>query len=362
MTWTLLFIRQSAAIEKLMVVYFGKRVESERTGECVVDVRCDKCGCEYYYALTRIGSGSGTAAYGIGTAGAMRSALEQSKRDLRERLSREAELVPCPTCNWINDELVEGYRLGRYRRFGLVALSVSFFGTIASLICAWFISSGPAADRSAIPYFLIGGPILSFLLAGGMLMYRRWIRSRICPNRSFPMSPHLPPGTPPALILDGVTGQLRLAKPSQPSTAYANEWVSFQIGRNELPESCCDCLQKATVGNAYIYPVTPTINLEFPRCAKCAQNSKRTQRFIWLITTAVGAIVSGAIVRLLRLESPEVWMVFGFFMLFPCAVAAFVASAFTAPVSVTTGDEARSVVSMLFRNPEYGRIVVNKNS
>ena len=132
-----------------MFAYWGKHVASEHVGGRIVRVECAKCGCEYFYELTRIGTGSGTAPYGIGTASATRSAKEQSQRDLGQRLAFEAELVPCPKCNWINDDLVNGFRLGRYRRLGRVAIGVGFVGVIGSLIGAWYISIGPAVDRAA---------------------------------------------------------------------------------------------------------------------------------------------------------------------------------------------------------------------
>jgi hypothetical protein len=137
-----------------MVAYFQKRVEAALVGQRVVSVECDKCDCRYFYELSRIGTGSGIAPYGVGTASATHSAQEQSQRELSGRLELEAELVPCPRCNWINDELVLGYRRGQYRRVGMFALGVASLGTIGSLICAWFVFSGPPADQGALPYLV----------------------------------------------------------------------------------------------------------------------------------------------------------------------------------------------------------------
>jgi hypothetical protein len=119
-----------------MLFYFNKQIHSEHVGQRVVGVVCTNCGCEYYYELARLGLGSGTAHYGIGVGAATRSAQENSRRDLAQRLVGEAELVPCPKCYWINDDLIQGYRRARYRRLGTFALGVGFFGTVISLICA----------------------------------------------------------------------------------------------------------------------------------------------------------------------------------------------------------------------------------
>ena len=170
------------------LLYFGKRLESARAGLCLVGVECDECGCEYSYELARIGSGGATAPYGIGKAAAARSSQQQSQRDLRKRLAYEAELVPCPKCNWINEELVHGYRLGRFRWVGILALGVGMIGTVSSLMGAWFMSIGPAADRAAVPYLLFGGPLVFVSLGVAMILLRvaTW---------SNPTEPGFPPGT-----------------------------------------------------------------------------------------------------------------------------------------------------------------------
>jgi hypothetical protein len=107
-----------------MFIYYGKTFESSRAGGCVVGVVCDNCGGTYYYELARIGTGAHTAPYGIGTSSASQKAHDQSETDLQRRLAVEAELVPCPKCHWISDELVKGYRLGRYRGVGKLAFAL----------------------------------------------------------------------------------------------------------------------------------------------------------------------------------------------------------------------------------------------
>src|SRR5687768_10630050 len=160
-----------------MLFYFDKKFDAERVGARLERVECSKCGCEYFYELRRVGKGRGFAPYRLGQASAARLAHEKSAHDLAERLTFEADLVPCPRCNWINDELVEGYRRGRYRRLGAVAVGVGVIGTAASLIAAWFISIGPAADRAALPYCLFGGPMVFISSAAAMISLRRWLRS-----------------------------------------------------------------------------------------------------------------------------------------------------------------------------------------
>ena len=129
-----------------MVFYYGKRFNSAFVGVRLVEVVCDKCGCEYQYKLARVGSGTAGAPYGIGSARAALSADKQARDNLNRRLAEEAELVPCPKCQWINDELVLAYRQGRYRGWTMLAGGLGLVGTLISMIGAWFVSIGPAAD------------------------------------------------------------------------------------------------------------------------------------------------------------------------------------------------------------------------
>ena len=340
-----------------MVPYWGKRVASEHVGLRLVPVKCMKCGCEYFYELSRIGIGSRTAHYWIGKASAARSAHGQSQRDLARRLALEAELVPCPKCNWINDDLVYGFRLGRYRRFGMFAFGVGFIGTVGSLIGAWFISIGPAADRAALSYFLFGGPILFILLASGMILLRNWMRCRIQPNRDFPLPPKLPTGSPPALIWDEKSGELTPVNPGHPQDCITNDWHDFQIGRHELPLLCCDCLQVTDTEHGYKRQITPTMELVIPRCADCARIAKQRFRRIWWITVALGLLIMCIVMMPLRLESAEFWIIIGVSLLISFALASFVASIMTAPVKVAGGDGSRGVIRLRFNNADYGRIV-----
>ncbi|HEX3313480.1 MAG TPA: hypothetical protein VHR72_01260, partial [Gemmataceae bacterium] len=148
------------------------------------------------------GAGHSTAPYFIGIGSAKKAATDQARRDLRARLAREADLVPCPKCNWINDELVAGYRLSYFRRLGPAALAVAIVGIAGSLLCGGLIYRGPANERFVVPYVLLGGSTIFLLLAGFLLQLQVWMRRRIQPNLHFPSAPKLPAGTPPALIVD----------------------------------------------------------------------------------------------------------------------------------------------------------------
>jgi hypothetical protein len=195
-----------------MLFYYGKRYDAAKAGQRIVKVGCDRCGCEYFYELTRVGAGAASAPYGIGTQSAIRQAQAMSEQDVQKRLAHEADLVPCPSCNWINDELVQGYRRGRYRGLSGAALLFGILGTASALICGWYVSIGPPADRGAVPYIVVGGPVVVISFACALLVLRSLLRRLIQPNRRFPQPPKLPRGSPPALVLDNATGALCVAE------------------------------------------------------------------------------------------------------------------------------------------------------
>ncbi|MCA9137724.1 MAG: hypothetical protein KDB00_13225 [Planctomycetales bacterium] len=322
-----------------------------------MQVECDKCGCEYFYELARIGTGRASAPYGVGATAAADSAQDQSQRELSERLSLEAELVPCPRCNWINDQLVEGYRKSCYRPAGTLALVVAFFGTIGSLFCAWFISSGPAADRAALPYFLYVGPAISVLIAIAIILVRWWMRRRIQPNQNYPLAPTLPVGSPLPLMENPQTGDLKVVARRNPHSLDVSDWFDFQIGRSVLPLMCCECLGKPSSEDGYARSIAPSIEINVPRCAECAKKTRSSRRRIWFATAAMGLLVSFGVLSMLGLETAEYWIlavVGGFVAL---AFASYVASMMTAPVKIGRGQSSRGVIKLRFRNPEYGAAV-----
>jgi hypothetical protein len=338
-----------------MVIYYGKQFHSASIGARLVEVVCDKCGCEYQYELARVGSGAASAPYTIGSARAANSAAEQARGDLNRRLAEEAELVPCPKCHWINEELVSGYRRGRYRGWTKLAAGLGLVGTLASMLGAWFVSTGPAADRGALPYLLIGGPTISIALAGLILLMRHLLRSRIQPNRDYPLAPRLPHGTPTALLRNPATGAIEPAGPVPPSGSGDGAWMDFQVGRGEFPPLCCDCLTPATPRAAYRRPLGPAVELVVPLCAAC---SRRWSGRMWLgvaIALAVTAAVGLPVLLALKLDEVVFWMtVAGLGIVIPI-IGAMVAGCLAAPVRVKVVDVPRGVVRLWFRNEDFPR-------
>ncbi len=266
---------------------------------------------------------------------ATRAAEKQAQKDLDRRLSREAELVPCPRCNWINDELIAGYRVARYP---FLRTLYRFTLLIGAIISAIFGIGGAFFGPKDWFFFLIL-PVCFLLFAGVVVGLRLWLCSRIRPNRDFPLAPQLPPGSPPALVRHPENGTLIPARPPTVPVISEGDWCDFQIGRHRLPAVCCGCLNPVPLGRGF-----NAVSLMVPWCADCELASNRTYWRIFFGAALSGWLLAAAILLPLNLQNEEFWIAclgaIGVCLL----VAAVVASKRTAPVKVTSGDRSRSVV------------------
>src|SRR5690242_15731697 len=98
-----------------MFVYVSRTFTTTVVGRRWEKVTCEKCQAEFHYELVRIGVGSSSAPYYIGQDSARQRASGTAQRNLDKRLAREAELVPCPKCRWVNQDLIRRYRRSLYR-------------------------------------------------------------------------------------------------------------------------------------------------------------------------------------------------------------------------------------------------------
>jgi hypothetical protein len=336
-----------------MIPYFSRRFETSQSGTRLASVECEQCNCQYFYELTRIGTGTASAAYGLGATSAEASSQLQSTAELQDRLTGEAELVACPQCHWINAELVEGYREGRYRWAAPLAAGVAFFGTVAALISAAYLWFGPAVDRVALPYVLIGGPGISVSIGVAIVLVRNFLRSRIRPNRDFPDPPRVPAGVPPALLLDEATQTLKPVERDVVSASDECGWHDFQIGRHQLPQSCCQCMNEASDEHVWKHPVTVAVELSLPRCAECRRKSGKEYLLAWIVSLAVSLGTGIGALLMTGLDDEFFWILAVCHVLVSLGIAAFYASARSAPARLRIVDQSRGIVRLRFRNPAY---------
>ncbi len=331
-----------------MHILLPKNIWVERLGQRVVRVDCTQCGCQYCFTLIRIG---------VGSAWATRDSLKEAEADLEQRLETDTEPVPCPACHWINEDLIRGYRQGRYRSLGNVALAFTILGALPLIVLCWLIWDDPATSRRLWPYFV--GQILGFwLVAVCMIFLRNSLRSRIQPNRNYPLAPETIPGLPTAFVIDLATKQLTRATPSEAAENAARGPIGFRLGSDDLPTKCCDCLEEAAPGCEHPVRVTKTMNLGIPKCASCARRTRFKYWRAYLISWLVGALVTGAVVLLsVGMDSPKAWFIGFGGLLIELVLAPWLASMIAAPVKISGLDLPRGTFQMRFRHPKYAELV-----
>lgn len=193
--------------EDEMPVYIWTEHTASATSTRLVEVHCAKCDCTYFYELTREGAGSEVSAYFLFQQRARESAVAKAREDAKRRLASEAELVPCPSCHWINEELIEGYRRTRYRGWIERSIWMAVFGLG---FCALQVSVRAGIPGHTGEVILFAGvvPVFLILAVTGVFLLVRTMRNHIQPNARYPEPPRLPRRVPESLMLDAESRQL----------------------------------------------------------------------------------------------------------------------------------------------------------
>jgi hypothetical protein len=338
-----------------MFLYFGKHFTQSAAGQRLARVECDRCGTGYCYQLSRVGTGVGVAPYCLGQARAARLAEQRAAKELERALDRGRELVPCPKCSWINEDLVQGYRRTRYRLWGRVAFYILGTAILLALTLVPLLAFGDPDALPIVALILLG----IVLLSGGTLGIQMWLRGRINPNRNYPDAPELLPGTPPALLQDPISGEIKAASNGRIGVAPVGEWCDFQLGRHQLPPVCCVCLNEASDGHEH-RAFHPAAQMFVPRCAECAGIQQRAYWRIFLTAALVCTCLSAAIVLPLNFAGDDFWIATAVALGASMLVAAIVAFRSTTPVTIARGDTTRNVIKLRFRNPAYTRLVAEQ--
>ena len=356
-----------------MFIYVGKNFTATAEGRKLEEVHCDKCRTRFFYELVRVGTGTGTAPYYIGQDAAARRAEAAAQKAVAKRLAREAEMVPCPKCHWVNEALVARYRKRKYRQGTVLAVALAIAGVVGGVIVSAVLGDshrhGPTLPTTAMAAVAGGGLAAAALV----LLVRRMMRLRIDPNSSYPRRPSLPVGTPPPLVetTDPRTGQAVLAP--VPVTADGGggpgtrgggaEWAVFRPGQVVLPPVCCVCLAGAATVYKPPMKVSENSDIEVPLCAVCAG---RIRARWWLTALAVtGAALSAAgLVALLLprgVDETGRWIAFTVIGLFATLIgAAVVPARLCRPYRYGIIDADRGIARFAAQNPRYTDLLVQQ--
>ncbi len=341
-----------------MIVHFSKTFKVTAAGQRLEAVTCEKCGTVYYYRLVRVGTGRGRAPYFLGQTAAAERARINAQKDLAQRLKGEAELVPCPQCQWVNRDLLKRYARRKYRCLDWKASGIALVGTIAATN-VWMMRR---QQNTTLTTLIILG--LGLLCAGGMLVFRYWVRQWLDPNRNFLDHPVLPPGTPLALLSrhDEQTGRATLEpvlRPCHELTGF-REWAILSPGHMAFPEICCVCLGDAAT--FYRAPLNGEgiRNLDVPLCWPCSTQVNQSWRTIVLLSIAcVTGLAALASALFPGIDSHGRWLIFVVtaFILGLVACWSQVPQRAVRPFRLDIVDADRSIMRFSATNPEYTELL-----
>lgn len=346
-----------------MVVYVAKEITSSVAGGRLDEVTCEQCQQQFAYELVRVGVGKGTASYYIGQTGAANRAAAAAERDLSKRLDEDAELVPCPKCHWVNEDLIARFRKRLYRRAPLL---------IVILVVAAFIAPPIAGAglmewlgyNSRVP-FLIAGALFFTLISSPawVLLIRQALRRRINPNVRYPSRPSVPAGTPPALVrvVDAATHET-IWSPAHPADAYSSAdqtWAIFRPGQIDMPDVCCVCLAKASTRYAPPLATNERSDLDIPLCTAC-QATLRSRWWRTLLLVALVAYTAAGVTAYLVpiIDSTGRWMIFAFFGSSVSLVGGvIIAGQVARPYRLRVVDAERGILRFAASHPGYTALI-----
>lgn len=353
-----------------MFLYVGMRYTSFVVGRQIEQVTCEKCQTQFCYELTRIGTGVSHSPYFLDEASAPNRAQGRAQGDMGKRLQREAEMVPCPKCGWVNEDLIKVYRKLKYRRLPWLAVAIVPVGFFAAL----FLGAGlarvfggdsdvPWMSRLALLIVCLSSPAWIFLLRG-------WLRRRIDPNRTYPQRPVVPLGTPPAVLerKDPAGGKSRF---NLVANRYENAdrvagWAVYRPEQVSFPEVCCVCMAPATTSYRSPFPINKGSDFPVPLCGSCLSRIRRRWWTIALAITAV-SIVSALALGLAMGPPPPGhdsvmrWLGCGFLALIVAAIGiAAIPGRICRPYRLRFVDAGRDIMKFKAANKSYTQFLIDQ--
>ncbi len=334
-----------------MFFYFGVTKTVTATRSKFVSVCCEKCACSYFYELTRNGVGSTVAHYGVDLSSLGSTAEQKAELNVKHQLAIDADLVPCPKCHWINDELIERYRNGRFEHWTIFARNLAVACIAGTLIWGLLVYMAQQGFRDWFPY-VVSPAILGVFIAATIFAVRRWREYSIQPNRNYPEEPTLPMGTPPALVLNDAQ-ELVTARPDS-SYRYISidqHSMAFQIGRHAIDSSvCCVCLGNAApAASLKVNPILD-VSCPIPLCTACSRKLwlKRWGQIIGV--SLLVSVVTSLLAFLAGVNEEGIVVV----ILILSAISGVLANLFFKfPIRATVADSSRGMLRLSFTNPNY---------
>jgi hypothetical protein len=162
---------------------YGVRYSAKVKGKVPRLVTCEQCGHAYGYWLERTGVGSASSYFGIGMRGGGDRAASPAEDMLDERLGTECDAVPCPSCGWYQEPMIEQARLERYGwlvRGGWLLFVLGVFGFVFGGCLVTALDKSPQLWGVARGFQLLAGLAVFAPLVGHLLKWQ--LAARYDPN------------------------------------------------------------------------------------------------------------------------------------------------------------------------------------
>lgn len=346
-----------------MFFYFGKTFTATATGRQLKTVTCEKCATVFHYEIARSSVGSASAPYMLGQDAARCRAEQAAERLLAKRLARDVELVPCPTCKWVNHAAIMLYRKSKYRGWMWIGMAILFLGAFLEIILLENFETLFRGEPSKAVTILLLVALVTISLALAMFILQWVLRRRFDPNRSVDGNPRVPPGTPPALVRSAPSAsgsQTFVAVPSELSNLQTEtQWATFRLGQLSLEPICCQCLDLAVA--TYKQPVTLGKVLPVPLCQHCLRKLHQQWWLYNLGVLPIAGLVGWALASIPR-EIDDLGRTMATYLV--SGIAAIIGFAiidhWLKPYRVRTVDKDRGVWKIRFKNPAYTAILIRK--
>jgi len=318
----------------------------------LIAVTCDKCGCNYFFELNRKVEAHGYAI--ISSDNAEKAAHSLAKDKLNSLLNQDAELVPCPHCPWVNEQLLKAYRECRYPSIWWRNMAIIGIVFVPYILWQIWPLPNPSDDASFFMLCLVA-VYCGLVLLTTVGTY--WLRSRIRPNKNYPYPSPLPPGTPNAMVLNTAQDSLEIAKPKYPLTEWGQSWVDVSQVAPDFPPLCCNCLDPVGGPWANQAKKSPSSHVAIPYCNRCERALFRKKSIVGGYT-ALGLTLFATITFFILDVDP-----FNFWLVTVIGVAVALYGVLTiiaylhSPVRVRIVDRSRGIARCWFRNADYRKQV-----
>lgn len=160
-----------------MTIRFGREIEATVSGSALRSVCCEQCNHRYAYELKREGTGTEFAWFYLGRKEAQAGAEARAARSLRKQLQAAQDVVPCPQCGFVQEEMVEEARANSYEWMSIVAIIAGFLFIYA---LALSLNSGGFERRDQLILHTLA--ISTGLTAFGFAFLQSFLRRRYNPN------------------------------------------------------------------------------------------------------------------------------------------------------------------------------------